>query len=314
MHKDDGYISYIINPKAGASSGKHMVAKFNDYLRKKGYDVRTGFTISLDHAREMAENAGRSEDCQMVAVAGGDGTVRDVIHGLEGSGKPLMVIPCGTENLLANELGYDVKTKTLIKAFEGGETRVLDLGCANAQHFTSIAGLGFDAEVVHRVNIDRSGHINHLDYFWPIWRTFWEHKYPEFKVVVDGEDVFEGRGLIFVGNISRYAVGLELLHYANYSDGLLDICVYKCNSRLHLAKHSVTSILKIHSDMSDVVYRQGKVIEVSSSDEIVYSELDGDPGPNLPVKIEVIPQAVNVIVPPGAKPAGIRTRLLRIIG
>jgi diacylglycerol kinase family enzyme len=66
--------------------------------------------------------------------------------------------------------------------------------------------------------------------------------------------------------------------------------------------------------MSDVIYKQGKIIEISSRSEGVYAELDGDPGPELPVKIEVIPQAVNVIVPPGAKPAGIRTRFLRIIG
>ena len=314
MHKEDGYISFIINPKSGASSGKHMVAKFNEYLRKEGFDVRTQFTQSLEHARQLAEQAAHDSGCAMAVVAGGDGTVRDVIHGLEGSEKPLMVIPCGTENLLANELGYDVKTSTLIKAFKGGEKRSLDLGCANGMYFTSIAGFGFDAEVVDKVHGGRSGHINHLDYFWPLWRTFWSHEYPSFKVVVDGDEIFDGTGMIFVGNISRYAIGLEILHYADYGDGLLDVCVYKCNSRIHLTKHAVASVLKIHSDMKDVIYRQGKSIQITSTSGKNCSQIDGDPGPHLPADIKVIPKAVSVIVPPGAKPAGIRTRLLRVIG
>ena len=68
-------------------------------------------------------------------------------------------------------------------------------------------------------------------------------------VAIDGEEIFDGRGLVFVGNISRYAVGLQILHYADFGDGLLDVCVYKCASQLHLAKHSVLTISKHHADL-----------------------------------------------------------------
>jgi len=250
----------------------------------------------------------------MVVGIGGDGTIREVAHGLEGSNKPLLIIPHGTENLLANELGFDERLKTIIRTFEAGYVRPLDLGNANGRCFTSIAGFGFDGAVVKRVSEQRAGHIDHFDYFSPIWRTFWEYKFEIMKVEVDGEEIFNGPGLVFVGNISRYAVGLQILHYADFSDGLLDVCIYKCASQLHLAKHSIMTILKHHANRRDVIYRQGQNITVSSNCPRIRTEIDGDPGPDLPVRINVIKHAVNCIVPEGAKPAGIRTRIIRAIG
>jgi len=311
---DDGYIAYIVNPKSGSSSSKFIGWQLRQYLADNGFDPRVSLTRSLDHACELGTNAAVDYDCALVVVVGGDGTVREVAHGLEGSDKPLLVVPGGTENLLANELGFDERLETLIAAFEGWHIRSLDLGRANGRCFTSIAGFGFDGEVVRRVAGQRKGHINHFDYFWPIWRTFWSYEFKPVTVEVDGERVFDDRGLVFVGNISRYAVGLQILHNADYSDGLLDVCIYRCASQLHLLKHSVLTVLKQHVHGSDVIYRQGKQIKVSSDSTGIATEIDGDPGPPLPISIEVTPQAVNCVVPKGAKPAGIRTRIIRALG
>lgn len=314
MKPDDGYIAYIVNPKSGATSSKLTGRQFEQYLLKRGFDVRVSLTTSLENACELATDAAVEYDCAMVVVVGGDGTVREVAHGLEGSDKPLLIVPHGTENLLANELGFDEKLKTIIRTFEAEYIRPLDLGIANGRCFTSIAGFGFDGQIVKRVSEQRDGHIDHFDYFWPIWRTFWNYKFDPMKVEVDGEEIFDGPCLVFVGNISRYALGLQILHYADFGDGLLDVCVYKCASQLHLVKHSVMTILKQHADTRDVIYRQCKNISISSKTDSVMTEIDGDPGPALPVQIKIIPQAVNCIVPEGAKPAGIRTRIIRAIG
>ena len=314
MKPDDGYIAYIVNPKSGATCTKIMGRRFEKYLVKRGYEVRCSLTTSLAHACELATNAAANKNCALVIGAGGDGTIREIAHGLEGSDKPLLIMPSGTENLLANELGFDEKLKTLINTFEAGYIRPLDLGSVNGKCFTSVAGFGFDGEIVKRVSEQRDGHINHFDYFWPIWRTFWGYVFAPMKVQVDGEEIYDGPGLVFVGNISRYAVGLQILHYADYGDGLLDICIYKCASRVHLVKHSIMTILKHHANRRDVIYRQGKNITVSSDVKFIRTEIDGDPGPFLPVHINVIPHAVNCVVPEGAKPAGIRTRIIRAIG
>ncbi len=313
MEPGGGYIEYIINPKSGSSSNKLLVSTFRDHLRDGGYDVRTHFTQSLDHASRIATTAGADPGCMLVAAAGGDGTIREVAHGLEGSGTPLLIIPSGTENLLGNELGFDTRPSTVIKAFHGGCVKPLDLGRANGRCFTSIAGFGFDGTVVKIVNEKRTGYINHFAYFWPLWQTFWGHRFPQFQVEADGEEIFRGRGMVFVGNISRYAVGLGLLHRADYGDGLLDVCIYRCRGRVHLLKHSVLTVFKQHIGRKDVIYKQCKHIKVSSPSQWVNTEIDGDPGPSLPMDIEVVPHAVKVLVPPNAKPAGLRTRLIRML-
>ena len=74
------------------------------------------------------------------------------------------------------------------------------------------------------------------------------------------------------------------------------------------------TVLKQHPRTGDVIYRHGKNITVSSETAGIETEVDGDPGPALPVESTVIPQAVNVMVPEDARPAGIRTRIIRAIG
>jgi diacylglycerol kinase (ATP) len=279
MKPDDGYIAYIVNPKSGASSSKLTGHRFEQYLVKKGFEVRVNLTTSLEHACEMATDAAVDYNCAMVVVVGGDGTVREVAHGLEGSDKPLLIVPHGTENLLANELGFDEKLETIVRTFEAGYIRPLDLGSANGKCFTSIAGFGFDGQVVERVSAQRRGHIDYFDYIEPLWRTFWSYNFNTIKTEVDGEEIFNGPGLVFIGNISRYAVGLQILHYADYGDGLLDICIYKCTGKVHLVKHSVMTILKQHADTRDVIYRQGKNFIVTSEVNSIKTEIDGDPTP-----------------------------------
>ncbi|RKY12987.1 MAG: hypothetical protein DRP52_03880 [Planctomycetota bacterium] len=314
MKPQDGYIHYIINPKAGASSSNGLVRQFKDYLIAKGFDVRVELTESLEHACELATQGAIDYQCAFVVGAGGDGTLREILHGLEGTNKLFMPIPGGTENLLANELGFDLHLQTLINAFEGDCIKSLDLGVINGQCFTSIAGFGFDGAVIDRISKIRTGHISHLSYFWPIWRTFWEHDFPRIKVVVDGEEIFNDRGLVFVGNISRYAIGLSICKNADFGDGLLDICIFRCHDQLHLIKHSVLAALKRHLKSKNTLYTQGKSIQVTPADKTVFCQIDGDSGPKLPADIKVIPQAIRVLTPPGAKPAGIRTRLKRMIG
>jgi len=314
MKPKDGTIHLIINPKSGASSNKRLVSGFRAYLDQNDYRTVSQLTQSLEHGCELARQAAADENCSVVVGAGGDGTIREIAHGLSGSKKPLLILPCGTENLLANEMGYDVRLETVITAFEQGQRRPLDLGQANGYHFTSIAGFGFDGKVVHRVQAIRKGHISHLTYFWPIWRTFWDYDFAPMKITVDGKPFFEGQGLVFVGNISRYAIGLQILKNANYHDGLLDVCVLQCSSCWRLLKHAACTVLKSHLRSKNAFYTQAKSIRIESSSPNIPTELDGDPGPDLPVDISIIPHAIEVLVPPGAKPAGIRTRIRRMIG
>jgi YegS/Rv2252/BmrU family lipid kinase len=311
MNPENGYISLIINTKAGASSNKLMVKKFIEYLQQKNFKMKIDYTESLPHAQSLASEAAVKYDCSMVIVAGGDGTIREVAHGLEGSDKPLMLLPCGTENLLANELGYKTTLKNAIIIFEAGVLKPLDLCKANDKFFTSVGGIGFDGEIVKLVDIQRQGNITHLHYFRPIWQTFWSYDFPKITVEVENETIFSDCGIVIFGNISRYALGLPILQLADYGDGLLDLCIYKCCSRPQLLKHSLMTTLKRHRKSKNVIYKQCKKIKIYS-DSPLKTELDGDPGPQLPLDVTIIPQAVKILVPPQGKPVGMRRRIFRI--
>lgn len=310
---DDGYVALIVNPKSGGTHSGTQTRPLKKYFAARGFEVRPNLTRSLRDACELATEAAVDYNCGVVVAVGGDGTIREVAHGLEGSDKPLLIVPQGTENLLANELGYDHRLETVVRTFEEGSIRSLDLGRANGRCFTSIASFGYDGDVVAMVHQARRGHICHMDYAWPVWRSFWAYKFQPMKVTVDGTEVFNDRGLVFVGNVSRYALGLNILYKADYGDGLLDVCIYKCHNRLRLLKHSLLTVAKRHWTRRDVIYLQGKKIQVTADAPGITTEIDGDPGPKLPVDIEIVPQAVKVLVPEKAKPAGLRTRIIRAL-
>lgn len=291
---------FIINPKSGFNLDIAGVRHMRNYLRQKGHKLQLELTRSLEHAGQLARQA-VAAGAVTVVVVGGDGTVRTVVDAIAGSEVPILIIPCGTENLLATELGLDGSVKQTLETLEHGILRKLDLARANDRYFMAIVGVGFDAEVVRRVHQVRSGHITHFNYIWPICRTFWEYHFAPMRVEVDGELVCDEPALVFVSNIPRYAVGLGISLDADLSDGLLDLCIYKCNSRLRLLSHSLLTVMRTSHMSKLTLRRQCREINISSSDPNVLVQIDGDPGPSLPLNIKVIPAAAQILTPPPPK-------------
>ena len=151
-------------------------------------------------------------------------------------------------------------------------------------------------EVVRRLANVRQGHITHLGYFWPLWRTFWEHDFPHLRVVADGEELFDDYGLAFVGNISRYAVGLRICRDARYDDGLLDLVVFSCHKQTGLMLHAAWTLLRRHPLKGDVIYRQFRRARIET-DRPVPSQNDGDVGPNTPLDVSVHSGRLRLLVP-----------------
>jgi len=288
---------FIVNPKSGSSAHVRSVRALCDVLRRRHCRVHIELTQSLGHAAELAGRA-RATNAAAVIVAGGDGTVRAVAAGMAGSQMPMLIVPTGTENLFACQLGLDGSEELTLRTLDHGQARGLDLGLANQRYFIAIAGVGFDAEVVQRINRFRSGHITHTDYVWPICRTFWEHCFPHLNVVADGELICDEPALLFVSNISRYAVGLKVSPEADFSNGYLDVTVYKCRRRRRLLLHSGLTILGQSHHSSLVVRRRCRQLHVEAAEPAVPVQLDGDPGPALPLDVRVVPAAARVLAPP----------------
>jgi diacylglycerol kinase (ATP) len=287
-------IHLVVNPRSGYGGRKHVLSAFRTELRRAGFQVAEYTTRGPQDATAYARKVG--EESAAVAVWGGDGTVHDVAAGLADSDVPILACPAGTENLLAKELRMPSEPHRLAEVLRDGQVAECDVGVVNGRNFLLIIGVGFDGEVVRRLSVGRTGHISHLSYFWPVWRTFWEHRFPRLRVTADGEDIFDDRGLAFVGNISRYAVGLRICRDAVYDDGLLDLVVFSCREQTALVLHAAWTLLRRHPLKGNVMYRRVRTVHIDS-DQPEPSQVDGDVGPNTPLDISVAPQRIKLFVP-----------------
>ena len=288
-------VHLIVNPHSGHGGKRHALGELRSVMSDAGLDVVEYITKSAEdatrRAREVAPHA------RAVMVWGGDGTVNDVVNGMISSPTPILACPAGTENLLAKELQIPSDPRRIVETLLKSPTRECDVGLINGRNFMLIIGVGFDGEVVRRLSAVRTGHISYLSYFWPIWRTFWEHDFPKMRIVADGEEIFNDFGMAFVGNISRYAVGLRICRDAVFDDGLLDLVVFSCRRQSALVLHAAWTLLRRHPLKGDVIYKQFKNLQIEC-DRPVSSQVDGDVGPDTPLDISLAPGKIKLIIPP----------------
>jgi diacylglycerol kinase (ATP) len=285
----------VINPKSGYGGRKRMLAELRRRIESLGLPLVEYETRCAGDATQYARSV--KNDAAAILSWGGDGTVNEIANGLAGSDVPILPIPAGTENLLAQEMRVPKNPRDIVEILRAGTVLECDVGEINDRRFLLIMGVGFDGEVVRRLTTSRRGHISHLSYFWPIWRTFWEHDFPRMKVNVDGEDIFDDYGLAFVGNISRYAVGLRICRDARFDDGLLDLVIFRCREQTGLMLHAAWTLLRLHPLKGDVLYRRCRNATIETPDGPTATQVDGDPGPSTPLHVSVAPFRMHLLVP-----------------
>ncbi len=288
-------VQFIVNPVSGRRRNADLVRDLACRLREDGDSVSIYRTQFAGDARLFAERM--PADVDAVVAVGGDGTVSEVVHGLIQHPIPIVVLPTGTENIISQEFGLRADARLLYETINANCRQWIDVGVMNGRHFLIVAGIGFDADVVQRLVDSRSGHITYVSYFWPLWRTFWEYRFPPIRVAVDGEQIFEGRGLVFVGNIRRYAIGLQILRDAVCDDGELDLCVFPCQWQGKLLMHAGAALLQRHVEWGGNIYRRARDIRIDS-DVPLRMEIDGDPAGTLPAHFTVMPRRGIFLVPP----------------
>ena len=292
------YVRAIVNPISGRRNAMPALQHLREILGAQGYELDITSTAGAgDAARLAAETPDRS---RAVIAVGGDGTVRETAEGLIDRNVPLAVYPNGTENIIARELGVRPDAERLAQTIINGEKQPCDVGICNGRQFLIMLGVGFDAEVVHRLAAARAGHISYLNYLIPFWKTMLEHRYPDVTVHVDGEKVFTGKAMVFAGIMPRYALGLRLLSRARMDDGLLDVCIMPCVSKLGLVCHSIRALFRRHLRHPAVKYRQCKTLRIEAGPpDATPVQMDGDPAGTLPIECSLKPGALSFLLPPG---------------
>lgn len=285
------------NPRAGSHSRADRVAELRRQLESRGFFVRV-----LEDLRDLATQArDLSAAGQLAAVvaAGGDGTFRRVAEETP-PGIPLLVFPLGTENLLARHLELTADPCEAARVIDSGVTVRLDAGTANGRLFALMVGCGFDAEVVRRLHEARQGHITHASYVKPILEVIRNYEYPPLRVRYCLSEGKPGEPItacwVFVINIPQYAGGLKFAPQASGLDGRLDLCTFREGSLGYGLVYLGGVLLGQQETMEDYRHCQATELVIEADEPVAY-QIDGDPGGELPVRIQVLPGRLTMLVP-----------------
>jgi diacylglycerol kinase family enzyme len=292
-------VLFLVNPRAGAGLQRRLVEGAAGRLRELGFRVELMADIEA-LAGETAERLDAGTLRAVVAV-GGDGTV-SLLADRTPPRTPIALLPQGTENLLAKFLGVGRSVERVCQPIVDGSAVQLDAGSANGRLFLLMAGCGFDAEVVRRVDENRKGNISHWSYVKPILDSVRSYQYPSMRVYSgpgrngSGQVPTTNAKWVFVMNLSCYARGLAIAPEASGTDGQLDLCTFRRGSLLSGMKYLGGVLAGIHPRWTDCTICRATRLRIEA-DQPVPFQLDGDAAGHLPLEIEVLPARLCVLVP-----------------
>ena len=300
----------IVNPNAGKGKGKKDWDKISLLLNQNGFSFTHKFTTNKYHAMELVSKA-VYDGMRKFIVVGGDGTLNEAVNGIFSHGKTspadvvLGMIPVGTGNDWGRMFHISLHYEEAIAILKKGKTfrqdigviRYIESGKQESRYFINIAGLGFDASVVHKANRQKDeGKGGMLLYFLTIFTTLMGYKSTHISVHVDGNSVLDDDVLSVSLGIGKYAGGgMSQTPDAKPDDGLIDLTVIKNMSKLRviasLKKLYDGNILK-HSRIEGFIGREIRI----NSDPPVFAEVDGESLGQTPVEFEILPKSLNVII------------------
>lgn len=293
------------NPFSGSGPNRRYVDGLVAALTDKGFEPR--LIWKLDERKAALSDPGLGDWCRSVVVAGGDGSIVGVVNEMShagGGGDPagsrgvaFATLPMGTENLFAKHFGFTREAEPLVRAIEAGRTRFIDMGEVigggpevDGSLFTLMAGVGFDGEVVQRMQRWRTAHtglrrVSRISYLPRITSSVLGYQYPQLQVSVDGRELTGTHLIVF--NLPMYGGGLKFVpEDCSVDDGLLDWVLFERPGILPLAAYAISVIRGRHRERKDVQHGRSAVLTVSSSAEVPV-QFDGDPAGVAPVEFRI---------------------------
>ncbi|MEZ5126028.1 MAG: diacylglycerol kinase family lipid kinase [Thermoleophilia bacterium] len=286
----------VYNPHAAGGGYQRDIPLILASLEGLGYDVTARETQAVGHAVHLARE-GVDSGFDVVCALGGDGTVNEALNGLAGSHVPLAIVPIGTVNVLAMELGIPLDPPDAVRLLETGTTTSIDLGLANDRYFGLMAGVGMDAAVVAGLSPLMKRTLREAAFAVQGLAHYLSRDDPRIRVV-SGEREIEGYFAVF-GNASNYAGGFGITPLADMRDGLLDVCVLKDRSFLSTATYWTAALLNAHLRHPRVEYFRTEEASVTCIEEgrEVLVQTDGEVAGRLPLTCKIVPHALKVVVP-----------------
>jgi diacylglycerol kinase (ATP) len=290
----------IFNPSARGQKAEFFCSRLgslypNCVLRK---------TAAAGDARKLAAQAVR-EGFATVVAAGGDGTANEVVNGIGdvpgGFGvSRLGILPLGTANVFARELGLPANLRQVALAFARGNERTIDLVKAEfrgekeqeTRYFLQLAGAGVDSRAIALVSWTLKKKLGRFAYVWAAFQAVRE-KQPTISVQagerIDGELVLLGNGRFYGGNFAVFPA-------ADLQDGLLDVCVIEKLNARRVAELASGILCGRLFQFCPARHFRSAIVRLTSSTRVML-QLDGENVGELPAVLTVLPKVLRVVVP-----------------
>jgi diacylglycerol kinase (ATP) len=250
---------------------------------------------SKDAPREIRRAL--KQGAELIFVWGGDGTVQRCVDIVAGTKASLAIVPAGTANLLASNLGIPNSIESAVDIGLGGRRIDLDLGRLNGERFSAMAGVGFDARVIRDADKEMKRKFGRMAYVWAVSRNLHEEQF-QAEIEVDGTAWFKGdASCILVGNVGSFFGGIAAFDDARPNDGVLDLGVATADGIVDWTRTILRAAVSSASSSPFVQVTRARSVEVHLSRKVLY-ELDG--GARRKTKtlsVDVEPSAVSVCVP-----------------
>ncbi|MBO4646273.1 MAG: diacylglycerol kinase family lipid kinase [Bacteroidales bacterium] len=293
-------ILFIINPISGTRHSDNIERIARTTLDPTRFDMEFQMTRYKGHGAELARDA-VTAGVDIVAAAGGDGTMNEVATQLVGTSTTFALIPHGSGNGMAYHLHIPLHLQKAIRIINDMHVEPVDTCMVNGQHFFSVAGIGFDAKVAFDFNQD--AHRGFSNYFKHILKNYFHYRQVNYKIEYDGKTLLCPAFFITFANSSQWGYNVKIAPMASLQDGKLDICIVKKPKLfLKLLNVDLPKLLTSHFDRSNIVkYIQSEHIHIiPQTEEPTYLHIDGDAaGIVQEIDLQVFPQSLKVIVPRG---------------
>src|SRR5213082_507143 len=279
----------ILNPAAHSERAQRKRAHVESLAR----DCVVCATTRTGEAELMARR-GVEEGFEKIVAAGGDGTINEVVNGLAGASVTLGLLPIGTMNVFATELGLPVNDlEGCWNIVQGEHTRAVDLPRANQKFFVQLAGVGLDAQVVKETSTQLKRNFGPLSYL--ISAAQIAARQPP-RLFIQSEDLSIDEGsFVLVGNGRLYGGPFPFFKHAVIDDGLLDVIVFKRLGYLEIIKYLQDVVFSSDIRVPEIEYFQNRRLRVES-DQSVPVELDGELAGNCPVEFSLFERSLRVLV------------------
>ncbi|MBI2254572.1 MAG: diacylglycerol kinase family lipid kinase [Proteobacteria bacterium] len=292
-------IAIIFNPIAGRRR-RLTLEDVCDRLTARGWAIDLRPTGARGDAERMAREIAdlpRESRPDLLAVAGGDGTIGEAINGLSRSatGLPIAIIPMGTANVLAAEIGLAVNADAIAAAIDARRSRAIYIGRANERAFTLMAGVGVDAHVVADLDIALKRRIGKGAYVWGAIKQLFRFGFPTYQVRIDGAPPINAASVIVAKG--RFYGGRHVVApKARLADPTFQICLFERRGTFHMLRYALALGLGRLPNARGYSILEGCEITITGPDGDPIQG-DGDVLGHLPARIAIAPLPVQLIVP-----------------